>query len=100
MWRDWCEARTDARRRRRESIPDARSSSECIATSEAIVVRSDATYLITGGLGGLGLLMAQWLVSRGARHLALMGRGGASESAKETLKELEQAGARIEVIQG
>ena len=68
--------------------------------TEAIVVRSEATYLITGGLGGLGLLMAQWLVSRGARHLALMGRGGASEAAKGTLKELEQAGAQIEVIQG
>jgi len=70
------------------------------AQTEAIVVRSEATYLITGGLGGLGLLMAQWLVSRGARHLALMGRSGASKAAKEPLKELEQAGAQIEVIQG
>ena len=76
------------------------ASTNSESQTEAIVVRSEATYLITGGLGGLGLLMAQWLVSRGARHLALMGRSGAAEATKETLKELEQAGAQIEVIQG
>ena len=36
--------------------------------------RPDATYLITGGLGGIGLATARWLVSRGARHLVLVGR--------------------------
>ncbi len=34
----------------------------------------DAAYLITGGLGVLGLLMAGWLADRGARRLVLMGR--------------------------
>ena len=33
-------------------------------------------YLITGGLGGFGLELAQWLVERGARHLILTSRGG------------------------
>jgi phthiocerol/phenolphthiocerol synthesis type-I polyketide synthase A len=36
--------------------------------------RPDAAYLITGGLGALGLLMAAWLVDRGARRLVLAGR--------------------------
>jgi len=35
-------------------------------------LRPDATYLITGGLGGFGLATAQWLVDNGARHLALL----------------------------
>jgi phthiocerol/phenolphthiocerol synthesis type-I polyketide synthase D len=35
---------------------------------------SKATYLVTGGLGGLGLETARWLVDRGARHLVLIGR--------------------------
>jgi NAD(P)-dependent dehydrogenase (short-subunit alcohol dehydrogenase family)/acyl carrier protein len=65
-----------------------------------MVVRSEATYLITGGLGGIGLLMAQWLASRGARHLVLMGRRGASDAVRETLRELEQAGTQITIIQG
>lgn len=36
--------------------------------------RADRTYLITGGLGGVGLEIASWLVKQGARHLALSGR--------------------------
>ena len=36
--------------------------------------RADGAYLITGGLGGIGLAVAQWLVERGARHLLLLGR--------------------------
>ncbi|MCA9710036.1 MAG: SDR family NAD(P)-dependent oxidoreductase, partial [Myxococcales bacterium] len=38
------------------------------------VCRPDASYLVTGGLGGLGLLVARGLVERGARRLVLMGR--------------------------
>lgn len=41
-------------------------------------LRPDATYLVTGGLSGFGLSTAWWLVSRGARHLALMSRSGAA----------------------
>jgi acyl transferase domain-containing protein/acyl-CoA synthetase (AMP-forming)/AMP-acid ligase II/NADPH:quinone reductase-like Zn-dependent oxidoreductase/acyl carrier protein/short-subunit dehydrogenase len=41
-------------------------------------VRSDRSYLITGGWGGLGLEVARWLVQRGVRHLALLGRGQSS----------------------
>ncbi len=36
--------------------------------------RADAAYLITGGMGALGLLMAGWLADRGARRLILAGR--------------------------
>jgi NAD(P)-dependent dehydrogenase (short-subunit alcohol dehydrogenase family) len=36
--------------------------------------RTDATYLITGGLGDLGLSVARWMVEQGARRLILMGR--------------------------
>ncbi|WP_233580834.1 type I polyketide synthase [Streptomyces triticirhizae] len=38
--------------------------------------RPDGTYLITGGLGSLGLEVARWLASRGARRLVLAGRTG------------------------
>jgi phthiocerol/phenolphthiocerol synthesis type-I polyketide synthase A len=36
--------------------------------------RPDAAYLITGGMGALGLLMAGWLADHGARRLVLTGR--------------------------
>ncbi len=37
-------------------------------------LRADGTYLVTGGFGGLGQLVAGWLAESGARHIALMGR--------------------------
>ena len=67
---------------------------------ETGTVRPDATYLITGGLSGLGLLVAQWLVEKGARHLALMGRRVPSDEAVELLDSLRSTGAQIAVIQG
>ena len=57
----------------------------------------DKTYLITGGLGALGLLAAKWMVSRGAANLALVGRRDISESVRESVRGLERAGARIVV---
>ena len=39
-----------------------------------MAIKPDASYLITGGLGGLGPHIAEWLVKSGARHLILCGR--------------------------
>ncbi len=43
--------------------------------------REDATYLVTGGLGGLGLLVARRLAELGARRLVLVGRSAAPDRA-------------------
>ena len=63
-------------------------------------IRPDGTYLITGGLRGLGLLTAEWLAEQGARHLALMGRSQPTQQAMETLKALEDAGVEVLIEQG
>jgi acyl transferase domain-containing protein len=60
-------------------------------------LRDGGTYLVTGGLGGLGLKLARWLADRGARHLLLMGRSGASKEARPQLAELEKAGVQVVV---
>ena len=44
------------------------------AGSSAPLVTPQGTYLIVGGLRGLGLMTAQWLVEKGARHIVLTGR--------------------------
>ena len=80
-----------------EIWPSAPSSQR---TTSRASFRPDATYLITGGLAGLGLLTAQWMVERGGRHLVLMGRRGASETACAALGEMEKAGAQVVVAQG
>ncbi len=63
------------------------------------LVSADATYLITGGLGGLGLSVAGWMVEAGARHLVLVGRSAASASAEQSLAAMRRAGAEIMVLQ-
>lgn len=50
-------------------------------------VRSDSTYLITGGLGGLGRKVAQWLASHGAGAIVLTSR---REPSEEVVSELGQ----------
>jgi acyl transferase domain-containing protein len=67
--------------------------------SRGVSFQSDGTYLITGGLGALGLRIAQWMVEQGARQLVLTSRRGASSEAQETLNQLEQAGAKVVVAQ-
>jgi myxalamid-type polyketide synthase MxaB len=65
---------------------------------DAVPVRPDAMYLVTGGLGGLGLLTASWLVERGARHLVLVGRREPDVAAATAIREMESAGARVRSV--
>ena len=65
------------------------------AQGRPVAVRADGTYLLTGGLGGLGLEVARWLVEQGARHLVLMSRREPSASAAEVVRALERQGASI-----
>ena len=61
--------------------------------------KPDATYCITGGLGGFGLATARWMVRQGARHLALVGRSGAdSDEALAAVTAMKEAGAEVQVI--
>jgi thioester reductase-like protein len=41
---------------------------------EPVAIRADGTYLVTGGLGGIGLALAQWLATEGAGRLVLLSR--------------------------
>ena len=51
-------------------------------------LRDDATYLITGGLGGLGLETARWMAGEGAGNIVLMGRHAPDTKANDVLNEL------------
>ena len=56
--------------------------------------RSDASYLITGGLGDLGLLVARWMAQQGARRLILMGRTALPPRSRWSSVESESRSAR------
>lgn len=87
VWRD--AARYVARLQRRNSVAQE---------TDHLTLHADATYLITGGLGGLGLKLAGWMVQRGAKHLVLIGRSGASAQAREVISGLQEAGAQVRVV--
>ena len=68
--------------------------------------RRDGAYVVTGWMGGLGLLLVQWLVERGVQHLVLIGRrdpdaGGVNgDKARELLQRIRAQGARVDVVVG
>ena len=56
------------------------------------LAKPDATFLVTGGLAGLGLRTAEWLAERGARHLVLVGRSAPAPQAEASINALKSAG--------
>ena len=64
---------------------------------KSLSFREDATYLITEGMGGLGLLVARWMVDKGAKHLVLLGRRSPDDANSQKITELEMAGASVVV---
>ena len=89
-----------------------RSESLLAAREEGSIVRADSTYLVTGGLGDIGLKVASWLVGLGARRLVLVGRRGLparaswaalaadhpARAAVAVIGELERQGATVAVV--
>jgi polyketide synthase 12/myxalamid-type polyketide synthase MxaB len=65
----------------------------------SLPVRPSATYLITGGLRGLGLLTAGWLAQQGAEALALIGRSAPDAAANAAIAQLRAGGCRVLVMQ-
>ncbi len=68
--------------------------------NKTLQLNPDSCYLITGGLGALGLQVAQLLVEKGAKNLLLVGRSQPSATAQETINQLEASGANIEIYLG
>jgi NAD(P)-dependent dehydrogenase (short-subunit alcohol dehydrogenase family) len=62
-------------------------------------LRPDATYLITGGTGGLGLEVARWMVAEGARHVALLARSNRADAVSPAVESMRALGARVELFQ-
>ena len=63
------------------------------------VVRADGSYIVTGGLGGLGTVVTRWLVERGAGRLILNGRTDPSDDQRRSLADLAN-GSEIVFVPG
>jgi acyl transferase domain-containing protein/acyl carrier protein len=74
-----------------------RTVGQPIATPPAL--RADATYLVTGGLGSVGLEIAGYLAAHGARHLVLTSRRSPGEDSQARIDALGEAhGCEFRVI--
>ncbi len=60
-------------------------------------LRQDRSYLVTGGLGGIGCAVADWLAERGAETIVLNGRRAPDDAAEKTIGALRERGVRVEV---
>ena len=79
-------------------MAQARHAGKIIVRNErhkTVAIRRDGTYLVTGGLSGLGLVVARWLAQRGAGRLVLIGRRGVTSEAAATLDELRAGGTTV-----
>jgi acyl transferase domain-containing protein/acyl carrier protein len=75
------------------------TASNLSSSTSFLPFQSQSTYLVTGGLGSLGLTVAGWLVGRGARGLVLVGRKPPSEAAQAAIATWQQQGVQVQVAQ-
>jgi polyketide synthase 12/myxalamid-type polyketide synthase MxaB/epothilone polyketide synthase D len=67
-----------------------------VPQKQALTLRTDASYLITGGVSGFGLATAQWMVKQGARALILVNRSGkVSPEAAQIIEEMRAVGTQV-----
>ena len=77
-----------------------RTPSETHRDRNAPPIRKDRSYVITGGLGGLGLAVARWLAQqRGLEHIGLVARRQPNELEQSAMRDIAASGVAIEVVQ-
>ena len=60
-------------------------------------VQEERTYLVTGGMGGIGCEVARWLAENGAKTIVLNGRRAPDPEAVAVIKELREGGVDVRV---
>ena len=86
------------------SIPHTTPEADTFETTKRarpITFNSSASYLLVGGLGGLGRAISTWMVDHGARELLFLSRSaGASSKDDAFVNELQSMGCEVKLVQG
>ncbi|RDA88225.1 hypothetical protein CP532_0333 [Ophiocordyceps camponoti-leonardi (nom. inval.)] len=83
------------------TLPEAKSLPAINTSRRQYPFSNESTYLLVGGLGGLGKAVATWIVERGARNLLFLSRSaGKSSEDQGFLRELESQGCRAVAFAG
>ncbi|MYJ73790.1 MAG: SDR family NAD(P)-dependent oxidoreductase, partial [Gammaproteobacteria bacterium] len=83
-----------------EFMQSARHIGKIVLTAPPLAgggLRADRSYLVTGGLGGIGCVVAEWLADHGAGVIVLNGRRDPDEAAERAIGDLRARGVRLEV---
>ena len=70
-----------------------------VLQAQPSLLKSGATYLITGGLGGLGYVFAEHLIRAYAANIILTGRAPLDEAKRERIEALERLGGKVLYLQ-
>lgn len=82
-------------------IPSNASEIPSTSLASPFALNVDASYLLTGGLGGLGRSIACWMVEKGARHLVFLSRSaGKGEADQSFFAELRSMGCSVTDVAG
>ncbi|WP_246183068.1 sulfolipid-1 biosynthesis phthioceranic/hydroxyphthioceranic acid synthase [Mycolicibacterium grossiae] len=71
-----------------------------VPAERAPAFRTDGSYVVTGGLGGLGLFLAEKMADAGCGRLVLNGRSKPSSETQRVIERLRRAGTEVEVVLG
>jgi acyl transferase domain-containing protein/NAD(P)-dependent dehydrogenase (short-subunit alcohol dehydrogenase family)/acyl carrier protein len=78
-------------------VPHAGRSSVVVPPQQVQAFRADGSYVVTGGLGGLGLFFAEKMAAAGCGRIVLSSRSQPNQKALETIELIRAIGADIEV---
>ena len=84
-----------------EHLREARHLGKLVLAPSALAtgrLRPDRSYLVAGGLGGIGIEVATWLHEQGAGGIVLNGRRAPGRRAAEAIERLSARGAEVRVV--
>ncbi|KAF4462939.1 type I polyketide synthase [Fusarium albosuccineum] len=67
-----------------------------LPVKKAVKLQPDVSYLIAGGLGGIGRSLVRWFVTHGAKNILILSRSAASRTdSADLIKDMEGQGCRV-----
>ncbi len=83
------------------TMPENPQELEVTAVKQELKLRPEVSYLLVGGLGGLGRAISTWMVEHGARNLIYLSRSaGKSDSDRIFCRELGTQGCSVQAFSG
>jgi NADPH:quinone reductase-like Zn-dependent oxidoreductase/NAD(P)-dependent dehydrogenase (short-subunit alcohol dehydrogenase family)/acyl carrier protein len=81
-------------------IPNARTHQAVVPAERVGVFRGDGAYLVTGGLGGLGLFLAEEMANAGCGRIVLTARSKPNRKVEAAIERIRSSGTDVDVVFG